>query len=74
MSLDLEDPEEVVAAFAAGGSQVQQLGLLDRIWRLEHPRLADVLQTIGAHHPDTRVAKAARKALIRHRSWMARAR
>jgi hypothetical protein len=70
--LDLGGPREVVGGFDQGADQGQQLDLLDHIWRSEHPRLADVLQVIGANHPVKVVAKAARKALIRHRSWLAR--
>lgn len=70
--LDLGGPQEVVTSFDQGAEVGQQLDLLDRIWRLDHPRLADVLQVIGAHHPVKAVAKASRKALIRHRSWLAR--
>jgi hypothetical protein len=44
------------------------IDMLERIWRLDHPRLAEVLETIGAHHPVKPVAKAARKALMKHRN------
>jgi hypothetical protein len=33
--------------------------VLHGIWRLDHPRLPDVLQVVGAHHPVKAVAKAA---------------
>jgi hypothetical protein len=72
VSLDLGGPQEVVTSFDHGAEEQQQLELLDHIWRLDHPRLADVLEAIGAHHPVKAVAKAARRALIRHRSWLAR--
>jgi hypothetical protein len=42
--------------------------MLERVWRLGHPRLAEVLEMIGAHHPVRPVAKAARKALMKHRN------
>lgn len=42
--------------------------LLDGMWRIDLPETSVVLDTIGRHHPDRRVAKAARKAAIRHRS------
>jgi hypothetical protein len=71
VTLDLGGPQEVVTAFDHGAEEKQQLELFDRIWRLNHPRLADVLEAIGAHHPVKAVAKAARRALIRHRSWLA---
>lgn len=38
------------------------------LWRVDHPRVADVLSAIGDHHPDPAVAKAARKASFRARS------
>jgi hypothetical protein len=72
VGLDLSGPQEVVTSFNHGAQEKQQLELLDHIWRLDHPRLADVLEAIGAHHPVKAVAKAARRALIRHRSWLAR--
>jgi hypothetical protein len=72
VGLDLGGAQEVVASFDHGAGEEQQLELLDHIWRLDHPRLADVLEAIGAHHPVKAVAKAARRALIRHRSWLAR--
>jgi len=66
VALDLGGPEEMVTSFDHGAEQKQQLELLDRIWLLDHPRLADVLEAIGAHHPVMAVAKAARRALFRH--------
>lgn len=41
---------------------------MEDLWRVEHPRAADVLTAIGDHHPDHAVAKAARKASFRARS------
>lgn len=41
---------------------------VEDLWRVEHPRAADVLTAIGDHHPDQAVAKAARKASFRARS------
>jgi hypothetical protein len=66
-ALDGGGPTEVVAIFSEG-PQEQHLNLLDTIWRIDHPRLAEVLDTLGKHHPVKVVAKAARKALVRHRS------
>jgi hypothetical protein len=54
-----------------GHDTATHLALLDEIWRIDHPRLPEVLQAIGAHHRNKAVAKAARKALIRHRSRLA---
>jgi hypothetical protein len=68
VALDLGGPAEVVTSFDHGAKREQQLELLDRIWLLDHPRLADVLEAIGAHQPVKPVAKAARRALFRHHS------
>jgi hypothetical protein len=66
-ALDTSGPAGLVASFSDGQPD-GGAGLLDQIWRLEHPRLTDVLGAIGAHHPVKAVAKAARKALMRHNS------
>jgi hypothetical protein len=66
-ALDTSGPAGLVASFSDGQPD-GGVGLLDQIWRLEHPRLSDVLGAIGAHHPVKAVAKAARKALMRHNS------
>ena len=71
-ALDAGRPEEIVNTFG-GHEQAVQLELLTGIWRLDHPRLPDVLEVIGTHHPTKAVAKAARKALVQHRSRTASA-
>jgi hypothetical protein len=67
VGLDTAGPEEVVAVLSdeAPGEGAE---LLEQIWRLDHPRLPDVLDAIGKHHPVKAVAKASRKALMRHKS------
>jgi hypothetical protein len=65
--LDTAGPEEVVAALG-DGSPVGGAEVLEEIWRLDHPRLSDVLDAIGRHHPVKAVAKAGRKALMKHES------
>ena len=72
VALDAGGPNEMVDVFSDPG-QDQQLELLNGIWRLDHPRLPDVLDAIGAHHPVKAVAKAARKAMVQHRSRTASA-
>ena len=42
--------------------------LLDVMWRLPHPDIVDVLTLVGDHHPDKKVAKAARKSVFKARS------
>jgi hypothetical protein len=46
-------------------------GMLEFFWH--HPALetAAVLEALGRHLPDRVLAKQARKAAIKHRSWMA---
>jgi hypothetical protein len=67
VGLDTAGPEEVVDAFS-GGLPDGGVAVLDDLWRLDHPRLPDVLDAIGQHHPVKAVAKAARKALMKHKS------
>lgn len=45
--------------------------LLEDMWRHDQPETAEVLDAIGRHHPDKQAAKAARKAAMKHRSWIA---
>ena len=47
------------------------LSFIDSIWRLPDSHVADVLTAIGRLHPDSAVAKQARKSVIRHRSHLA---
>lgn len=65
--LDTSGQQAMVGMFC-DADQDQQLELLHGVWRLDHPRLPDLLEMIGAHHPVGAVAKAARKALMQHRS------
>jgi hypothetical protein len=67
VGLDTAGPEEVVAVLSNGAPDGGE-AILDGIWRLDHPRLPDVLEAIGTHHPSKAVAKAARKALMKHTS------
>ena len=45
--------------------------LLEFFWRHAAPETAPVLDTLGRHLSDPKLAKAARKAAMRHRSWLA---
>jgi hypothetical protein len=49
----------------------EPLQLLENTWRHQAPETALVLDALGRHLPDRALAKAARKAAVRHRSWMA---
>lgn len=39
---------------------------IEKLWRIDHPRTAEMLEAIGAYHPDQKIAKTARKTAIRH--------
>ena len=56
MTLEIGGPEELVAVFDTG-ERAEQIELLDRLWRVERPGTAELLDAIGAHHPDPGVAK-----------------
>ncbi|MGH3775224.1 MAG: hypothetical protein ACRDRR_05715 [Pseudonocardiaceae bacterium] len=72
VTYDVGGPEDLLATLAAGDcGPDEQAALLEHFWRTEHPRVAELLEVIGEHHPDKRVAKSARKALLRHRSFIA---
>lgn len=65
---EVEDPEELCKLFAG---MPEPLQLLETMWRHPVPETALVLDALGRHLPDRTLAKAARKAAIRHGSWMA---
>jgi hypothetical protein len=72
VTYDVGGPEDLLATLAAGDcGPNEQAALLEHFWRTEHPRVAELLEVIGEHHPDKRVVKSARKALLRHRSFIA---
>ena len=63
---------DLLAALVAGDcGPDEQAALLSHFWCTEHPRVAELLEVISEHHPDKRVVKSARKALLRHRSFIA---
>ena len=45
--------------------------LIDDMWRHEQPETVEVLEALGRHLTDKQQAKSARKAVIKHRSWLA---
>ena len=54
-------PEEVADALDALGPVEEQVAVLGRLWRVDNPYTADVLDAVAAAHPSKVVAKAARK-------------
>ncbi|ALG06436.1 hypothetical protein [Kibdelosporangium phytohabitans] len=53
------DETHVLAQLLPAGHEEE---LLEAMWRLPHPEVAEVLHLVGTHHPDKKVAKYARKA------------
>lgn len=64
--LDEDGPDGVVAFFDTDPEQTGEV--LDHLWRAGHHRTADVLDALGRHHPDKKVAKAARKSRMKLRN------
>lgn len=67
--LETAEPGEAVEAAlidAPPGAEME--AMVDDLWRTDHPGVADVLDALGAHHPDKATAKAARTAAYKARS------
>jgi hypothetical protein len=54
-------PDELAATMRTTLPDGDVEALLEAMWRLPHPDVADVLELVGQHHPDKRVAKSARR-------------
>lgn len=46
----------------------QEEQVIERMWRSDHPAAVPALTALGRHHPDKKIAKAARKAAFKARS------
>ncbi|MEK7295615.1 MAG: hypothetical protein AAB018_03685, partial [Actinomycetota bacterium] len=67
--LELWGPQAAAAAWAGPAAGVSGIdAMLNTAWRVKGQRTEDVLAAIGGHHPDKHIAKAARKAMFKHRS------
>lgn len=64
-------PEDLLATLAVVGSHDDQVRVINDLWRSPSSATLFVLEAIGNVHPTKIVAKAARKAVIKHRSWLA---
>ncbi|XRQ02912.1 hypothetical protein ACN3XK_40720 [Actinomadura welshii] len=67
--LETADPAEAVEAALLDtppGAEMEKM--VEDLWRTDHPAVADVLEALGAHHPDKATAKAARTAAYKARS------
>lgn len=62
-ALESEEVADQLREALPPGERPQEL--LDVMWRLPHPDVAEVLTLAGDHHPDKKVAKAARKAAFK---------
>ncbi len=63
---------EFVGSLHDIGPAPQLVSLLDVIWKVPHPHVADLLEAIADAHPDKQVSKAAKRALFKARSAAAR--
>ena len=67
--IELWGPEAAVSAWAVPASGEPGIEkMLETAWRVPGEQTEVVLAAIGGRHPDKRIAKAARKALFKHRS------
>lgn len=71
-TIDIGEPEDVIAILQDEEDKLPELA--DTLWRLDHPRVGEVLDVLGEHHPVKPVAKAARKALMKYRNRVAQTR
>ena len=65
------DTPDALAELFAETSSESDIDLMEDLWRHDRPETIDVLDTLGKHLQDKQLAKAARKAAIKHRRWMA---
>jgi hypothetical protein len=67
--LETAEPQEAVAAAVAEAPTGSDLaGMIEEMWRTDHPGAHAVLEAFGDHHPDKAIAKAARTAAYKARS------
>jgi hypothetical protein len=66
--LEEADPRDVVAELLPEVAPEAQAEIVAGLWRVQHPGVIDLLTTLSEHHPDPRVARAARKAAFKARS------
>jgi hypothetical protein len=71
LAASLDDPEELCEMFSEAPHTGDRYNALEQMVRHPSPETELVLDALGKHLPDKKLAKAARKAAMRHRSWMA---
>jgi len=71
LAATLDEPDEMCRLFTGSLEADELTGMLDDMWRHPGAETGAVLDALGRHLPDAKLAKAARKAAMQHRSWMA---
>jgi hypothetical protein len=66
--LEEADARDVVAELLPDVTPEAQAEIVAGLWQVSHPGVIDLLTTLSEHHPDPRVARAARKAAFKARS------
>jgi hypothetical protein len=66
--LEEADPHDVVAELLPEVPAAAQAEIVAGLWEVDHPGVIDLLTALSEHHPDPRVARAARKAAFKARS------
>jgi hypothetical protein len=67
--IELWGPDAALSAWAEPAAGADGLVvMLNQTWRVKRPETEQVLAAIGSGHPDKPIARAARKALFKHRS------
>jgi hypothetical protein len=66
--LEEADPRDVVAELLPDVAVDAQAQIVAGLWQVIHPAVIELLTTLSDHHPEPRVARAARKAAFKARS------
>lgn len=70
LSTVIDDPASLDEIFRQVHAEAVD-DLIDDLWRHDQPETIELLEALGRHLTDKALAKSARKAAIRHRSWLA---
>lgn len=66
--LEEASPQDVVADLLPDVPAAEQAEIVAGLWRVRHPGVTGLLTALSDHHPEPRVARAARKAAFKARS------
>lgn len=70
LSTVLDAPDALAELFAQAYS-LGDVDLIEELWRHDQPETIEILDALGKHLTDKKLAKSVRKAALKHRSWMA---